>query len=358
MTAAPPAAPAAPPDPEQRRQLVEASVASQFETIANAADDCDLIVGATALQIAAPSVAETLGIPYVFVAYCPNVLPSRHHAPPPLPAIPGESAPPHDENNDERWARDGRRFNSLFGAALNTHRASLDLPPIQDVRSYVLTLTPWLAADPVLAPWTDPADETVVQTGAWVVRDTRPLGSDLDAFLDAGTPPIYFGFGSMRLGVGGTAATSDLSRLMIEAARALGRRAIVARGWAELSLVDDGVDCLAIDEVNQQALFPRAAAIVHHGGAGTTTAAALSSTPQVIVPQIYDQHYFAARVQELGIGVAHAAGAPTTESLIAALERALQPEVHTRATAIAAAMSRDSARAAAERLVSAYNPRD
>lgn len=38
----------------------------------------DVIVGATALQIAAPSVAERMGIPYVFVAYCPAVLPSSH----------------------------------------------------------------------------------------------------------------------------------------------------------------------------------------------------------------------------------------------------------------------------------------
>ena len=36
-------------------------------------------------------------------------------------------------------------------------------------------------------------------------------------------------------------------------------RAILLRGWAELGLVDDGPDCLAIGEVNQQALFGRVA---------------------------------------------------------------------------------------------------
>ena len=108
---------------------------------------------------------------------------------------------------------------------------------------------------------------------------------------------------------------------MIQAARALGRRAIVSRGWADLSLVDNEPDCLAIGEVNQQALFKRVAAVVHHGGAGTTTAAALAGAPQVVIPQMYDQHYWAQRVHHLGIGTAHAPGAPTTDSLASALER-------------------------------------
>ena len=43
-------------------------MAAQFETVAQAAKGCDIIVAATALQIAARSVAETQGIPYVFAA--------------------------------------------------------------------------------------------------------------------------------------------------------------------------------------------------------------------------------------------------------------------------------------------------
>jgi vancomycin aglycone glucosyltransferase len=115
------------------------------------------------------------------------------------------------------------------------------------------------------------------------------------------------------------------ARAAAQAARALGRRVIVSRGWAELSLVDDGTDCLAIGEVNQQALFTRVAAVVHHGGAGTTTAAARAGAPQIVIPQHYDQHYWARRVAELGIGTAHVPGTPTAESLASALEHALQP---------------------------------
>jgi len=89
---------------------------------------------------------------------------------------------------------------------------------------------------------------------------------------------------------------------------------------------------------------------MHHGGAGTTTAAARAGAPQVVVPQMYDQHYFAARVNELGVGVAHAPGAPTTESLTSALDRALQPDVAERARALAVGMRGDGAMAAARRI--------
>lgn len=343
---APPASPPAPAAPltaERRLQLAESLVATQFDTIVSAAHGCDIIVAATALQMGARSVAEKLGIPYVFVAYCPNVLPSPHHAPPPLPPIPGLTPPPPSAGNRELWLRDADRFNTLFGPALNAHRATLGLAAVDDVRGHVLTDRPWLAADPTLGPAPDAADGSVFQTGAWIQPDDRPLAPEITAFLDSGEPPVYFGFGSMR-------APQDLGQVMLGAARALGRRAIVSRGWAGLSL-DGAADCLAIDEVNQQALFGRVAAVVHHGGAGTTSIAALASAPQVVVPQIYDQHYWAERVDALGIGLAHEAGTPSSDSLAGSLERALKPAVADQARAVGRLIRRDGARVAAEQLL-------
>lgn len=331
--------------PESRRQQAEGTVAAQFATITDAARGCEIILGATALQVAARSVAEVMGIPYVFAAYCPAVLPSAHHPPPPLPPLPGETAQPVSNDNRVLWARDAERFNNLFGAALNSHRTSRGLAPVSDLRSHIFTDRPWLAADPTLAPWPDPADERPFQTGAWIMRDERALPPVLETFLEAGEPPLYFGFGSMR-------APSDLTHVMVQAARSVGRRAIVARGWANLSALDDAPDCLAIDEVNQQALFRRVAAVVHHGGAGTTTIAALAGVPQVVIPQLYDQHYWAQRVQHLGVGIAHAPGLPTAASLTTALDETLQPDVAARARSIGSAVDTDGARIAAQRLIS------
>lgn len=336
---------AGPLTPEKRRQMIEGTITTQFETIAAAAQDCDRIVGATALQVAAPSVAERLGIPYTFAAYCPAVLPSANHAPPVL-AMLGDRPASARADYRELWAQDARRWNDPWLPLLNSHRASLGLASISDVRSHILTHRPWLAADPVLAPWPDAADRAVVQTGAWILPDSRPLSPELEAFLDAGEPPVYFGFGSSR-------APECSSQVMIQSARALGRRALVSRGWADLSLVDDEPDCLALGEVNQQALFKRVAAVVHHGGAGTTTAAARAGAPQVAIPQHYDQHYWAQRIQHLGIGTAHAPGTPTTGSLTSALTRTLEPDVAVRVRSLAAAVRGDGALIAARRLIAA-----
>jgi vancomycin aglycone glucosyltransferase len=188
----------------------------------------------------ARSVAEKLGIRYVYVAYCPIFLPSPHHPPPPLP---GRPYPPEVTDNWVLNDLNAQSFNALFGEALNTHRAAVGLPPVDNVRDYVFTGHPWLAADPVLAPWPEPADLDVVTTGAWILPDERPLPAELVAFLDAGPPLVYAGFGSMR-------APEDIARVAIEAIRAQGRRALVSRGWADLALIDDRDDCL--DAVNRE----------------------------------------------------------------------------------------------------------
>lgn len=328
---------------EQRRHMVEATVAVQFETLTAAAQGFDLIIAATALQVAARSVAEKKKIPYVFAGYSPVVFPSMHHAPPPLPPLPGQ-AQPNTTDNGELWAHDAARFNHFFAAAVNARRASLGLAEIGDVRSHMMTEHPWLAADATLAPWPDPNDSRVFQTGAWILPDERPLSPDLQTFLDSGYPPIYFGFGSTR-------APEGAARDMLHAARALRRRVIVSKGWFDDPLLKDERDCLSIGEANLHALFPRVATVVHHGGAGTTTAAALAGVPQVVIPNHYDQHYWAQRVHTLGIGVAHEAGVPTSDSLAGALAQTLRPEVAVRARTVAGTVSRDGTKIAAERLL-------
>ena len=329
-----------PPTAEQRRQMVEGTVAAQFDTITPAAKGCDIIVAATALQVAARSVAEMLGIHYVIVAYSPVVLPSLQHSPPPLPG----QAPPMTNDNRQLWALDAERFNDAFGRALNARRELLGLPPVGDVRSHMMTDRPWVAADPTLGPWPESSGDGVFQTGAWLLPDKRPLSSELAEFLANGEPPIYFGLGS-------TAASREMGQVMIESARAMGRRAIVSQGWYDTPFVDNEADCLSIGEVNLNALFSRVAAVVHHGGAGTTTAAALAGAPQVVIPTMYDQYYWAQQVRTLGVGTDHASGAPTTESLSNALERTLRAEVTARARSIATAVHRDGTEIAAETLI-------
>ncbi len=318
---------------------------AQYDALAAAAAGCDAIV-ATGLFpsiAAAQAVAEKMGIAYVWTAFCPHVLPSPHH--PPMP-YPGWPHPAGVDDNLVLWAHNARAMEALFGAAVNAHRAAIGLATLDHVRDHVFTERPWLASDPVLSPWEQPADLDVVQTGAWLLPDPRPLPPELEAFLEAGAPPVYVGFGSMAM-----QAALDAGRAAIEAVRAQGRRVLLARGWAELAAIDDADDCFLIGEVNQQALFPRVAAAVHHGGAGTTTAAAQAGAPQLIVPQVADQPYWAGRVAALGIGAAHAGPAPSFESLSAGLETVLAPETRRRAATVAGAIRTDGAARAAALLV-------
>jgi len=157
---------------------------------------------------------------------------------------------------------------------------------------------------------------------------------------------VYVGFGSIPL-----RDPKDTARVVIESIRAQGRRALVARGWTELASVDNRNDCFTVDEINQQALFGRVAAVIHHGGAGTTTTAARAGAPQVIVPQLGDQPYWARRVAELGIGAAHSGPIPTVESLSGALNVALAPETRVRAAAVANTIRPDGAAIAAKVLL-------
>jgi vancomycin aglycone glucosyltransferase len=328
-------------------RLAAELIAEQFDKLPAAAEGCDALVATGLFPVAAgaQSVAEKLGIRYVFAAYCPIFLPSPHRPPQPLP---GRPLPPDVTDNRVLNDLNIQNYNALFGDALNTHRASIGLPPVDNVRDHVITDHPWLAADPILGPWQESPDLDVVQTGAWILPDERRLPAELEAFLAAGTPPVYVGFGSMR-------APKDVARVAIEAIRAQGRRALVAHGWADMALIDDRDDCFAVGEVNQQQLFRRVAAVVHHGGAGTTTTAARAGAPQVVVPQMADQPYFAGRVAELGIGTAHDGPTPTTESLSAALRTTLTPETRARATAVAGAIRTDGTTVAAKLLLDAVS---
>jgi vancomycin aglycone glucosyltransferase len=330
------------------RQLVRISVIEQFRVMANAAAGCDLIVAAGDLQHAGRSIAESRKLPYVHATYCPVTLKSPNHPPPILRSVNRLQTLPRWVNR-LLWKASEWQWNALYRGVVNEQRAKLGLAPTRDVPRHIATDRPWLAVDPAIAPTPRIKNMEALQTGAWFLEDKRPLPRSLEEFLAAGEPPVYFGFGSMQ-------ARSHTSRTLIEAARALGCRAIISQGWANLDVIDTGNDCIAIGDVSHELLFPRLACIVHHGGAGTTTTAARAGTPQVVVPHIYDQYYWANRVRQLGVGIS--AGRPahmTVDKLVSALCHCLDPKMAARAQALATRVEVRGARIAAEHLVKEFN---
>jgi vancomycin aglycone glucosyltransferase len=320
-------------------------VPEQFAAIRVAADGCDVIVGTGLFPsvAAAQAVAETMNLPFVHVAFCPLYLPSSAH--PPV-ARPGWPHPEGLRDNAALWRHNDVAMDALFGEAVNALRTSKGLSAAQPVQGHVFTAYPWLASDPVLGPWPGGGLVEVVQTGAWLMPDARPLPPQLEGFLQGGPAPVFVGFGSMPM-----QRAPDAGRFAIEVARAAGRRIILSRGLAGWAAIDGGDDCLLIGEVNQQALFPRVAVVVHHGGAGTTATAARAGVPQVIVPQLIDQPYWARRVADLGIGVAHDGAAPTQGSLSAALAAALRPAMQDQAKVVSVRIKNDGAEEAARQLM-------
>lgn len=108
--------------------------------------------------------------------------------------------------------------------------------------------------------------------------------TELIRFLDSGAPPIVFTLGSSAVWV-----ARDFFSESIEAARSIGRRAVLLIG-DERNLprsLPQGV--IAVDYVPYQSLLPRACAVVHHGGVGTTSQALLAGVPTLIVPFAFDQ---------------------------------------------------------------------
>ena len=336
--------------PEELRRLRESMpdlITDQFETIGTAADGCDVIVGANAHQYAAPSIAQHAGIGCVTAVYAPVALPSPDLAPPP---VPGQAIDSAGTSLEEQWRNTAKAWNDRALDRINQNRRRLGMGPIDDVLDYVLTDHTWLAADAVLAPVPATPGREIFQTGTWVLPDRRPLPADLEAFLESGEPPVFAGFGSMP-------APREATRWLVGAARAVGRRTIVSRGWADLELIDDAADCIAVDDVSHDVLFPRVAAVVHHGGAGTTAAAARAGVPQVITPMFSDQFYWATRMVDLGVGAATLHATMTEESLTGALREVFDSAVVGRALRLARQVSWDGAEIAARRLEAEYGPR-
>ncbi|GAB3167911.1 glycosyltransferase [Myceligenerans halotolerans] len=330
--------------PKTLPEITAELAAMAYETVASAGD-CDAVVsaGVIGMQAGVQAAAEKRGIPCTGATFSTNFVPSPHHPPVPWP---GQAVPDEETDNRVLWYLNAEHLQGLFGPPINSLRASAGLPPTGNVRDLILGDHPLLASDPVLGPWRPTADIDVTQTGAWTRPDERPLPAGLEAFLEAGPPPVYVGFGSMPLH-----DAERTARAAFDAVRAHGRRILLGSGWAELAPIDEGDDCQVIGEVNQQALFRRVAAVVHHGGAGTTTTAARAGTPQVIVPQVADQPYWAGRVTALGIGAAHDGPTPTSGSLSAALDTALTPETRTRAAEVAGTIRPDGATTAAKLLL-------
>ena len=160
---------------------------------------------------------------------------------------------------------------------------------------------------------------------------------DLAAFLEAGPPPIYIGFGSIVVD-----DPNAMTRLIFEAVTKTGQRALVSKGWggfgADQLGVPEGVFMLG--NVPHDWLFKHVSCVVHHGGAGTTAAGIALGKPTVVVPFFGDQPFWGAMVASAGAGPLPIPSKQlTSDKLASAINEALKPTALQRARELGARIS-------------------
>lgn len=242
-------------------------------------------------------IAEKLGIPAVMAMPLP-IYPTRSFANPLVsPNIPRAF-------NQVSYAINSGGKIPFMGMVNEWRKEFLDMPPRSRFASEERLpdgrpLPVLHAYSPAVVPVPDDWPPHVTATGYWFLNDALSWKPphDLAAFLEAGAPPIYIGFGSMV-----SADPAGKMAAVVEALRLTGQRGIVASGWAGLHATGLPNTIYLLDEAPHQWLFPRVAAVVHHGGAGTTAAGLRAGRPSVIAPFFGDQPFWGRRVHELGVG--------------------------------------------------------
>lgn len=117
-------------------------------------------------------------------------------------------------------------------------------------------------------------------------------------FLKAGEPPVYIGFGSIVVD-----DPDRFTKMIFEAVKMAGVRALVSKGWGGLGGKDIAPDNIfMLDNTPHDWLFPKVSAVVHHGGAGTTAIGLKCAKPTMIVPFFGDQPFWGGMVAKAKAG--------------------------------------------------------
>lgn len=271
--------------------LLKKGVMTQLDDFPPFLEGCDLAVGIS-LVFGLKTVAEQMNIPYLYLATSPQILPSASH---PTIATKNQNLPGWVNRLD--WWAAGQVNSLVWMRGVNKVRKKRGLPVFRGrLWNHILEPMVLVISDEELCEVPADVTQRFLQVGHLPLKQKGELGEEVEAFLDAGPPPVYIGFGSMP------GRAEETSRIILEAARLSGQRLIMGSGWAHLIDLEPGQDHLLVGSLPHDQLFPRMAAVVHHGGAGTTATAARAGAPQIIVPHYFDQFFWAERIIQAGLG--------------------------------------------------------
>jgi rhamnosyltransferase subunit B len=260
----------------------------------------ETMVTAHAIAFGARIAQEKLGLPLVTIHLAPAVFRSNYK-PPTFERARWIVYLPKPLLRLVWFCGDRYVVDPILAGPINALRAELGLAKVSKIIDQW-----WLSPQRVIAlfpewfgpPQPDwPAQVKLTGFPLYDERGVEPLSPELVAFLQTGTPPIAFTFGSAM-----THARPQLET-SAEACRLMNRRGLLLTRHREQvpANLPDGVR--HFDYAPFSELLPTCAALVHHGGIGTTSQALAAGVPQLIMPLAHDQHDNAARVRALGGGM-------------------------------------------------------
>jgi rhamnosyltransferase subunit B len=281
------------------RGILMPSLRSDYAALTAAARDVDLVV-THPITFAAPLVAQVRRLPWVSTVLAPMSFFSASD-PPILPPAPYLA---HLRHLGPWYGRAiaflARRQTRGWMRPVFDLRQEIGLPPGEHPLfegQFAPALTLALFSRVLARPQPD-WPRNVLVTGFVFYNGPDSLPPQLEAFLEAGPPPVVF-----TLGTSAVAAAGSFYEESVDAVRRLGIRAVLLTGGFEQNrpraALPPGV--LLVDRAPHQSLCPRAAAIVHQGGAGTLAQALRAGRPMLVVPHAHDQPDNAARVAALGV---------------------------------------------------------
>ncbi|MEY8016618.1 glycosyltransferase [Mycobacterium servetii] len=298
-------------------------------TLVSLADGADLIFSGINFEDAAANVAEYYGIPLATLHYFP--LRPNGQTLVFLPAPLRRSAVAafwwvswRGVKKAEDALRRDLGLPKAKGSAPRriTERGSLE------IQGYDEALFPGLAAE-----WAQYERQRPF-VGALTLGLATDTDEEIASWIAAGTPPIYFGFGSTPV-----ASPAETIAMIGAACARLGERALVAAAGTDFGGVPHPDHVKVVGAVNFSTVFPACRAVVHHGGTGTTATGLRAGAPTLILPTDMDQTLSGSRVKQLRVGTARRFSAATEETLVADLRTILAPECAARARELATRMT-------------------
>lgn len=278
-------------------EMFEPGVSAMYETAQSLCAENDLIIGHFLLH-PAHAAAEIAGKPYLTVTLNHGSIATPYSPPSMLPNLGGSL-------NMLFWKIAQGLINLIALPRINRLRDRAGLPSLRSYREvWESPICNLIAVSHIFFPTMPDFERNQKVCGFYsgsFQNSLWDIPENLERFLKSGPQPVYMSFGSMASIRKDAASTTESARLLVDAARLAGCRAIIQARWADVLDVPEDENIYRLESAPHERIFPLCAAVVHHGGAGTTQTATLCGCPSVVVAHIVDQYLWGAELKNLGV---------------------------------------------------------